>query len=232
MKYTKTLILGKLLKRYKRFFADVEVNGEIVVAHVPNTGSMKSCSEPGSDCLISPSDNPERKLKFTLEMVRASSGAWVGVNTATPGFLIKELFASQQIDSWKHFDQIKAEVKINAETRLDFLFSNDKTKRYVEIKNVTLKHENLAMFPDAVTERGQKHLRELMNLIDEGHEAEIVYVIQRDDCHEFAPAHLIDPEYAKLLAEAHKKGMFITPLSFSLNEKEISYVKITPLILD
>lgn len=222
MKFSQTLLTGKLIKRYKRFFADIDYQGQIITAHVPNTGSMKSCSDPGSLCMFSQHDNPNRKLKYTLEMVQASNGAWVGVNTSHPNPLIKEAFQLKSLGLWKNFDQIQPEVKINAETRLDFLFSNQTKKRYVEVKNVSLAHEKTAMFPDAVTERGQKHLRELMKLVEQGHEAEIVFVIQRNDCKNFYPAEMIDPEYTQLLFEAQKKGVLITPLVCELNANEIT----------
>ncbi len=217
MKFKTAVKEGIFLKRYKRFFADVKLGDEIVVAHVPNTGSLKTAAEPGAACLVSESDNPERKLKFTLEAIRLSSGSWVGVNTSWPNLLAKEAFESRVFPHWQQFQQLKAEVKLSAETRIDLvLFDAAEKKHFVEIKNVTMATGDVAagravaQFPDAVTERGQKHLRELMKLVAEGHSAEILFAIQRSDCSQFSPAEDIDPEYARLLREAQKSGVKIT----------------------
>lgn len=232
MKYTNKLDEGVFLKRYKRFFANIEWQGQTLVAHVPNTGSLKSVNNPGRPCLFSHSDNPERKLKQTLEMIQAPSGAWVGVNTATPNTVVREvLFGildkkySKVPEAWSHwqgFDEIKPEFKISAETRLDFaLLKKGSTKKhFIEVKNVTLAEGKVAMFPDAETTRGQKHLQELMNLIEEGHTAEIFFTVQRNDCEIFAPADEIDPAYGQLLREAAAKGVRITPLVINLSPTE------------
>jgi sugar fermentation stimulation protein A len=214
---------AKFLKRYKRFFADIELDGQVVVAHVANTGSLKSANTPGQPCLISPASNPERKLKFTLEAIQAPSNAWVGVNTSWPNKLIQEAFDKKLLKHWMEFDEFKAEVKISDETRLDACLKNSKTKKlhYIEVKNVTLAEGDTAYFPDAVTERGQKHLKELMKLKAQGHSVEIIFTIQRSDVKKFAPADTIDPEYGKLLREANIKGVLITPLIVDLNEKSI-----------
>lgn len=232
MKYNRPLDEGVFLKRYKRFFADIEWKGEMLTAHVPNTGSMKSVNNPGALCLFSHSDNPERKLKQTLEMIQAPSGAWVGVNTATPNTVVRETLLSivgkasgklpKNWQHWGEFDEVKPEFKISAETRLDFALSkatSDK-KHFIEVKNVTLAEGTQAMFPDAETTRGQKHLHELMNLIEQGHSAEILFTIQRSDCTEFSPADDIDPEYGKLLREAVQKGLKISPFIVDLSPVE------------
>lgn len=226
MEYTSKLLMGTFLKRYKRFFADVELNGEVVVAHVPNTGSMKGLNISGRPCLISPSNNPERKLKFTLEMVQAESGAWVGVNTSTPNAIVKEAIEgsiAQQDSSfprWSEFHSVKPEYKISAATRLDFALQQGgkERKHFIEVKNVTLAEDGIAKFPDAVSERAQKHVQELMALVDQGHTAELVFTVQRNDCKWFAPADDIDPKYGALLREAHQKGVVITPLIVHLSE--------------
>lgn len=218
MKFKTTAREGIFLKRYKRFFADVKLGQETVVAHVPNTGSLKSASESGALCLVTESDNPERKLKFTLEAIQMPSGAWVGVNTSWPNQLAREAFESRIFEHWLGFDELKPEVKLSPETRIDLVLANTKNqkKHFVEIKNVTMasgevaKGAGTAHFPDAVTERGQKHLRELMKLVGEGHSAEIFFAVQRSDCKQFSPADSIDPEYGKLLREAHRAGVKIT----------------------
>ena len=222
MIFSSPLLEGRLIKRYKRFFADIEFQGQVITAHVPNTGSMKGCNEPGSPCLFSTSDNPNRKLKYTLEMVQAS-GAWVGVNTSHPNHLVKEAYDNKVIPEWSAFDHCKPEIKINAETRLDMLLTQTSTgkKHYIEVKNVTMAENKVAMFPDAVTERGQKHLIELMNLIDQGNTVELAFVIQRQDCEAFRAAHEIDPEYAELLKKAQKKGLILSPFVVKMSPLEI-----------
>lgn len=235
MKFENSLIEGIFLKRYKRFFADILLGQDTVVAHVPNTGSMKGCSEPNSASLMSPATNPERKLRYTLEMIRTPK-SWVGVNTSNPPVLVRELFASKTVLHWKDFDGFQAEVKINTQTRLDgALWKSSEQKNvkngkltklegplhFFEIKNVSLAENGAAMFPDAVTERGQKHLQEMTDLIEQGFTCEMIYVIQREDCNEFTPADHIDPEYGKLLRKAVKKGLKVSALPCHLSETEI-----------
>lgn len=227
MKYSKKLETGEFIKRYKRFFADIKWNGEVITAHVPNTGSLKTAAQAGQPCLFSISDNPERKLKYTLEMIQAPSGAWVGVNTATPNTIVREaveaaIKSKTGFAQWHQYDDFKPEFKITPETRFDFaLFKKDTDKKhFIEVKNVTYMTDSKAQFPDAVTERGQKHLRELMRLVDEGHTAELVFTVQRADCDKFGACDEIDPEYGRLLREAQKKGVIITPLSVFLSNEE------------
>ncbi len=236
MKYSRPLDEGIFLKRYKRFFADIEWKGELLTAHVPNTGSMKSVNNPGALCLFSHSDNPERKLKQTLEMIKAPSGSWVGVNTATPNTVVRETLlglvgqnSGKLPGNWQHwagFDEVKPEYKISVETRLDFALSkkNSDKKHFIEVKNVTLAEGRIAMFPDAETTRGQKHLQELMDLMDQGHTTELLFTIQRSDCNEFSPADDIDPEYGRLLRQAAGKGLRISPfvVDLSLTEAVLS----------
>jgi sugar fermentation stimulation protein A len=230
MKYSKKLHQGVFLKRYKRFFADVDFKGQQVVAHVPNTGSMKGLNNPGQICLISETDNPDRKLKFTLEMIQAPNGAWVGVNTATPNTLVKETLLSVVANGhngafahWTGFDEVKPEYKISAETRLDFALKKKQSDKihFIEVKNVTLAEADRAQFPDAVSERAQKHIRELMALMEQGHTAELVFTVQRNDCTGFSPADHIDPEYGRLLREAQQKGLRVTPLVVNLTEESV-----------
>jgi len=234
MKYTRRLDEGVFLKRYKRFFADIEWQGQTLIAHVPNTGSLKSANNPGQPCLFSHSDNPERKLKQTLEAIQSLSGTWIGVNTASPNAIVRETLEkvvaagkSEKIHKnwshWRGFDQVKAEFKISAETRLDFALSktNSEKKHFVEVKNVTMAEGNIAMFPDAETTRGQKHLLEMMKLMELGHSAEILFTVQRNDCEYFAPALAIDEEYGRLLKLAEKKGMKITPLVVDIDPDQV-----------
>nr|WP_295901729.1 DNA/RNA nuclease SfsA [uncultured Bdellovibrio sp.] len=231
MKFTRKLQEGIFLQRYKRFFADIEWQGQKITAHLPNTGSLKSVNNPGQHCLFSESDNPERKLKFTLEMIKSPAGAWVGVNTATPNIIMRETLERVvghpeivgTFAHWAHYDEAKAEYKINGETRLDFVLKKKGSDKHhhIEVKNVTLNEDGVAKFPDAVSERGQKHLRELMSLLDQGHTAELVFTVQRHDCGSFAPADHIDPEYGKLLREAYHKGVKISPLLVDLSPDSV-----------
>ncbi len=232
MKFEQKLQEGIFLKRYKRFFADIEWQGNTVVAHVPNTGSLKSVNHPGQHCLFSEATNPERKLKFTLQMIKSPAGSWVGVNTSIPNAIVRETLERVvghkdkipgTFSHWSEFDEIKAEYKISAETRLDFALSKKGSDKmhFIEVKNVTLAEEGMAKFPDAETTRGQKHIRELMDLMDKGHTAELLFTIQRHDCGSFAPADDIDPVYGQLLREAYHKGLRISPLVVDLTATEV-----------
>ena len=247
MEFSHPLTQGTLLKRYKRFFADVDLSGEIVTAHVPNTGSMKSCNEPGSLCLLSRADDPQRKLKFTLEAVK-SEGEWVGVNTGWPNKLAIEAFRQRALSHWQCFDSYQSEVKISEDSRIDLMLWNSNTtgiKKWktadfqshqpvhvIEIKNVTLKEGGAARFPDAVTERGQKHIQELMQLMARGFTAEMLFIVQRTDVEWFAPAEDIDPEYARLLREAVNRGLKVTAISFEIKETGIEMKTILPVHLE
>lgn len=225
MIFKSPLIQGKLIKRYKRFLADVELDdGTIILAHVPNSGSMKGVSDPGSLCRISKSDNLARKIPYTLEMVQTLSRQWVGVNTSLTNHLVQEAFELKKLKEWSAYTEFKREVKINPESRLDFLLTSQKKKLYVEVKNVSMAEPPAAVFPDAKTERGQKHLRDLAKLTSEGFDTEIFFVVQREDCETFRPCDEIDPVYGKLLREVVKKNVVprcwactITPNSIELS---------------
>jgi len=211
---------GEFVKRYKRFFADVVLDGgKTVVAHVPNTGSLKTCLFAGSACLVSESDDPNRKLKATLHFLKTPS-SWVGVDTSLPNFLVHQAWEAGQISDWAEFGFAQREFKISKESRLDLVLARDADAfeartdlHYIEVKNVTYAVDGVARFPDAVTERGQKHLRDLMALRDAGHGAEIVFVIQREDCSSFGPADDIDPEYGRLLREAVARQVRVRALA-------------------
>lgn len=241
MKFKTTVREGIFLKRYKRFFADVKLGNDTVVAHVANTGSLKAASEAGVPCLVTDAENPERKLKYTLEAIQMPSGAWVGVNTSWPNQLVMEAYQNKTFAHWGSFDQAKAEVKLSPETRIDLVLTDSKNqkKHFIEVKNVTMasgdlhSKKGIAHFPDAVTERGQKHLRELMKLVEEGHTAEIFFAIQRGDCEHFSPADEIDPEYGRLLREAVQKGVVVTAALVDVSRNEISITgKTLPLNLN
>ena len=240
MKFKAPLLEGTLLQRYNRFFADVEYLGETFTIHVPNTGSLKGVIEKDHPhkCWFSLHGDESKKLKGTLEAVQALNGTWVGVNTSNPNKIVQEAIVAaiggkDGFSHWRDYGFYKSEHKISKETRLDgVLFNNEADlhdekiqKHFIEIKNTTLMRErdgkNLALFPDAVTERGQKHIVELMQLMEQGHRAELVFTIQRDDVAAFAVAEDIDPEYARLLKLAKKKGLIVSPVLVGINQTDV-----------
>ena len=209
------------VRRYKRFFADVVIDEREVVAHLPNTGSLKTCLFEGGRCVVTETDDPKRKLKATLHLLETPTG-WVGVNTGIPNLLVARTW--REHPEWAHYVVAKPEYKISAETRLDLVLAPSaedlaaKTNlHYVEVKNVTYAEDGVARFPDAVTARGQKHLRELMALRDLGSKAELLFVIQRTDCRSFAPADEVDPAYGRLLREAHARGVRVRALACAID---------------
>jgi len=206
MLFNQPLKPARLLRRYKRFLADVELqDGEFITVHCPNTGSMLGCSTPGAPVMISRSDNPKRKYPHTLEMVEVD-GSWVGINTSLTNNLVREALEGGLFPELGRFEEIKAEVK-TGQSRLDFLLKSGKELTYLEVKNCTLAQEGVARFPDAVTDRGARHLRELLSLHQQGHRAAIIFCIQLDNVTHFAPANKIDPLYAEILAEVTAKGV-------------------------
>ncbi len=242
MKFKEPLKEGLFLKRYKRFFADIQWEDQVITAHVPNTGSMKGCLAAGAPCRFTTHDDPKRKLKYTLQMIRIGE-TWIGVNTGLSNQVVWEAFESKSIPHWRKFQWGKREVKINDSSRVDFAFWGRETSHkphdkidpswlkgtdyglfhFVEVKNVTLAGEKgAAQFPDAVTTRGQKHLRDLIILVEAGHSAEILFTIQRLDCNHFCPADEIDPEYGRLLREAKRAGVIISPYLCDLNPQGVT----------
>lgn len=221
MKYKSPLISAVFLKRYKRFFADIEIEGKKTVAHVPNTGSLMGCLVEGSPCRVTHNPDPKRKLKYTLEMIKPGQ-SWVGVNTQTTNRLAWEAWEKKVFKHWSPYKSAQREKKLNEKTRLDLVLDPDSDRpHFIEVKNVTLCENGLAQFPDAITTRGQKHLRELIDIVKNGGSAEMLYVIQREDAEAFSPADHIDPEYGALLREAEKEGVFITAVACELSAAEI-----------
>ena len=223
MKFAYPTHVGTITNRYKRFLSDIKLaSGQEVNAHVPNTGSMKTCWEPGWKVLVTHNDDPKRKMKYTLEMTH-NGNTWICVNTAMTNKLVKEALDNDVIIELQGYELIKPEKKVK-DSRIDFFLAHHHSQPdcYVEVKNVTLKAEgSLALFPDAVSTRGQKHLKDLMELKEEGHRAVMLYVINREDVDTFAPAENIDPKYAQLLKQAINKGVEILCYQCSLSEKEI-----------
>jgi sugar fermentation stimulation protein A len=206
MKLPAPLLEGTLLRRYKRFFTDIELmDGSVVIAHTPNTGSMKQCAIAGYKVLISESDNPQRKLKYTLELIKVGD-YWVDTHTQRTNRVVEEALRNNWIKSLEDF-RVQAEYKFG-ESRIDFYLEKADTKALVEVKNVTLCcRETTACFPDAVTTRGQKHLRELLAAKQQGYRAAIFFLVQRSEATEFSPADDIDPEYGRLLREVVAEGV-------------------------
>ena len=221
MRFKSRLIRGTLIQRYKRFLADVRLaNGEVVIAHCTNTGSMMGCKAPGSPVYISRSDNLNRKLLYTWELIKANN-TWVGINTMHPNKLVPEAVEAGVIAELSGYPTIRREVKVSAHSRLDLCLEGGDGNCFVEVKNVTLAVNGVAAFPDAVSERGTKHLKELMRLKRQGHRAAIVFVIQRGDCEYFRPADEIDQEYGRWLRRAIKAGVEALPYRAKVTPKEI-----------
>ena len=203
------LIQGTLIKRYQRFKADVKLrNGHVVTAHCTNTGRMISCSEPGRTVYLSKHNRPERKLKYTWEMIEMENSL-VGINTMVPNKLVKSAVEAGKVPALTGYDNVRAEVKYGKNSRVDLLLEKDENKCYVEIKNCTLVENNTAFFPDAKTTRGLKHLMELMEEVKKGNRAVMFYLVQRMDARYFRPAAYIDPDYAEALKKTVKKGVEI-----------------------
>jgi sugar fermentation stimulation protein A len=204
------LIPGTLVKRYKRFMADITLtSGRTITAHCPNSGSMQACCEPGQPVYVSFHDHPKRKLKYTWELIEMPASI-VGINTLIPNRLVATSIEAGLVPDLRGYDSISREVKTSEKTRLDILLNKgEKNRCYVEIKNCTLVEDGVACFPDAVTSRGLKHLVELRSLVSKGFRCVIFYVIQRMDAATFRPADHIDPAYGKELRQALEHGVEI-----------------------
>ncbi|MBD2355068.1 DNA/RNA nuclease SfsA [Tolypothrix sp. FACHB-123] len=230
-----TLYPGILLKRYKRFFADVQLlNGEIVTAHCPNTGPMTGVSTVGSAVQLSQSANPKRKLAYTLELIQVDDNypTWVGVNTALPNQIVKLALARYLFPELGEYSHIKGEVVYGQDkkSRVDFFLTGIDAERpiFLEVKNTTWCQGSLALFPDTETTRGQKHLRELMALLPQSR-AVMLYFINRGDCTEFAPGDTTDPIYSKLLRDAIALGLEVLPCRFDISPEGIRYLGLAKL---
>ena len=209
MNFKKKLISGELIKRYKRFFVDVKIDNKTVTAHCPNTGSMMGLLEKGNKVWLSKSDNPKRKLKYTLQVIE-SNGSKVGVNTHLTNKIALDAIYKSKIQNFKNYNFVKQEIKFGNNTRFDFLLTKKNKKIFIEVKNVTLsRQKGIAEFPDAITSRGQKHIQELLNANKQGYNIYLLFVIQRDDCNKLKIAKDIDPKYCDLLTKAVKKNLNI-----------------------
>ena len=221
MKFTSTLIKGKLIKRYKRFFTDIEVNNKILIAHCPNTGSMMGLLDKGNDVWVTKHNDPKRKLKYTLEMIKVKKRI-IGVNTHRANRIVEHGLNNKLIDDFKSIKNIKAEFKYSDDTRFDFLCD----RKIIEVKNVTLlRNDGFAEFPDAVTSRGSKHLKMLINSIKKGYKPYVLFLTQIQDINTFKIAKDIDANYYKDYIEAKKAGVNFIAYRCYLSSKEIKIEK-------
>ena len=225
MNFDNKLIPGLLIKRYKRFFVDVRVNNQILTVHCPNTGSMHGLLDQGNKVWISKSNNPKRKLKYTLEIIEVKKTK-VGINTHSTNKIVHHALKNNLIKELKNSIEIKPETKFGKNTRFDFLIINKDFKAFVEVKNVTLsRNKKKAEFPDAVTSRGLKHINELINASKKGYKIFILYLVQREDCNHFSIAKDIDADYAKTLTKAVKNNLNVLCYDCKFSSKGIKLNK-------
>jgi len=221
MEFTKSLVKGKLIKRYKRFFTDVKLNKGVVTAHCPNTGSMKGLIDEGNDVYLLPNNDPKRKLKYGLEIIKTRKNL-VGVNTHMANRIAQHALENNLIGELKNSDLIKPEVFFNKETRFDFLIEKNKQKSFVEVKNVTLfRNKDTAEFPDAVTARGTKHLLALIDAIKNGYKSYLLFLVQIQNMEKFKIAKDIDAEYYNNYLIAKKAGVKFLAYRCDINSKRI-----------
>jgi len=232
MKFNPPLQSATLLKRYKRFLADVKLeDGRETTVHCPNSGSMRGCSTPGSQVFLSRSENPKRKYPHTLEMV-LNGTTWIGVNTMRTNALVAEAIAAGRITEFQNMDSVQSEIKTSASTRLDLLLTKDARAIYMEIKSCSLAENGWAMFPDAVTTRGTKHLHELADLVARGNEGVIFFCVQRLDADQFRPAARTDPVYAETLSQVHRQGVQILVYQAEITPQEMHIIRPLPFSLN
>ncbi|MDA0230249.1 MAG: DNA/RNA nuclease SfsA [Proteobacteria bacterium] len=236
MQFPDPLLRGTLIKRYKRFLSDHRLeDGSTVTAHCANPGAMLGLTAPGAETWLSPARNPERKLRHTWELIRVAPGrrGLVGINTSLPNSIVAEAIAAGRVSELDGYDGIRREVKYGKNSRIDLLLERDGAPPcYVEVKNVHLRRRaKLAEFPDSVTARGTKHLRELAAVVEAGGRAVMFYLVQRADCESFALAGDIDPEYAAAFEAASKSGVEALCFDCELDGREIRTARQLPLIL-
>lgn len=234
MRFPAPLVAARLIKRYKRFLADVTLHdGTALTAHCPNTGSLFGCQTPGSRVWLSRSGNPKRKYAYTWELVELADGTMVGINTGRSNALVREAIESGVIGELAGYDEVRPEVRYGDEnSRADFLLTGRIGACYVEVKNVTAAvDDGIALFPDAVSTRGTRHLRELMaSLCQAGQRAVLCYCVQRSDVHEVRPADDIDPDYGRTLREALDAGVEVIAYRAKLNPEAVGLVERIPVV--
>lgn len=234
MKFDPSFDSGVLIKRYKRFLTDIRLeNGDTVTIHCPNTGSMRNCLFEGEKVWFSVSDNPKRKYSRTWELAQTAAGHIIGINTGRANALAVEAINNGVISELQGYQSLRREVKYGSEnSRIDILLEDsNKPNCYIEVKSCTLLEQDQGYFPDAVTTRGQKHLRELMEMVEQGYRAVLLFVVQHTGIKSVKAAAHIDEDYAKLLVEAHKKGVEIIAYSAELSPLEASLAKSCPVRL-
>ena len=222
MKFSKRLIKGKLIKRYKRFFADINIKNEIITAHCPNTGSMMGLLDQNNEVWISKNNNPKRKLKYTLEIIKTKDNL-VGVNTHLANKIVYEGLSNNLINEFMNSDSIKPEVYYNKNTRFDFLVNKNNQNHFIEVKNVTLfRTNNNAEFPDAVTSRGSKHIKTLVDAIKKGYKTCILFLVQIQNMENFQIAKDIDKDYYENYLLAKKGGVQFLAYRCKIDPNEIT----------
>jgi len=225
MEFTKSLIKGKLLKRYKRFFVDIKVNKEIVTAHCPNTGSMMGLLDQNNNVWISKNDDPKRKLKYTLEIIKVKNNL-VGVNTHLTNKIVGEGLKNNSFEEFNKLENIRSEVFYNKETRFDFLVNKKNKKTFIEVKNVTLfRNNDVAEFPDAPTSRGTKHLKTLLDASKKGFKTYILFLVQIESMKYFKIAKDIDKDYYENYLIAKKSGVQFLAYKCKIDPKQIKIDK-------
>ena len=225
MKFSKRLIKGKLIKRYKRFFTDINIKNKIITAHCPNTGSMMGLLGKNNDVWISKNNDPKRKLKYTLEIIKVKNNL-VGVNTLLANKIVYEGLSNNLINKFKNSDSIKPEVYFNKDTRFDFLVNKNNQNYFIEVKNVTLfRNINTAEFPDAVTSRGSKHLKTLIDAIKKGYKSYVLFLVQIQNIDNFKIAKDIDKDYYKNYLLAKKTGVQFLAYKCKIDPVEITIKK-------
>ena len=232
MRYESSLTEAILLRRYKRFLADVKLsNGNTITVHTPNTGSMLGCCTPGARVWLKESLNPDRKYRYSWELVETSGGVVTGINTLLANRLVLEGIKSGAIEELQEYPIVRTEVAYGKEnSRIDILLESDRKQAcFVEVKNVTLVDQDTALFPDAVSKRGSKHLRELEHIVSEGSRGVVLFCIQRNDAKYFSPADHIDPEYGKQLRQALSAGVEALAYYAQVTPEEVSLIEALPV---
>ena len=225
MNFENKLISGIFIKRYKRFFVDVQIENKLVTAHCPNTGSMLGLLNEGNKVWLTKSDNPNRKLKYTLQIIEDNKSK-VGVNTHLTNKIVLNALENNLIKEFNKDIKIKPEVRFGESTRFDFLISKKNYKAFIEVKNVTLKRKpKIAEFPDAITSRGAKHINELIKASKKGYKIYIAFIIQREDCDQLSIASDIDPEYSQILSKAIRNKLKVLSYDCKFSTKGIKLNK-------